>query len=130
MKQRAHALGAPVEEYVRAAGIAKYRFMRGDRGEHANGWVRVNSIGLLGNKMVATKGFELLLTHPDHSQLMDAVHTFDVSDDSARFGTVGAREEDAAADWHQAAFSPTPTKKAAAASTRPRNPARGRRLSL
>ena len=46
MKERADALGAPINEYIRAAGITKYRFMRGDRGEHANGWVRINSIGL------------------------------------------------------------------------------------
>lgn len=132
MKRRSIELGAPLDEYRRAVGVSQLRFMRGDRGEHANGWVRINSLGVLGSQMVASKGFEFMFTHPDHSQFLELVGTYDVVDDSSAYGTVASYVEDASSEleWHMAAFSPTPKPPSRRKSIGDASPAIRKRLSL
>lgn len=132
MGKRAKALGAPIDEYARAAGVSQLRFVRGDRGEHANGWVRVNSTSLIGSDMVLSKGFEFLFTHPDHTQFLELVGTYDVVDDSQSFGTVASDVQDASSEleWHMTAFSPTPRKASRRASIGAASPGKKRRLSF
>lgn len=135
MLKRATALGCPFPEYARAVGIQKYRLMRGERGEHVNGWVRINASGVLGTTLIAAKGFECLLTHPDHAELLELVDTYDVVDGTAEFGTVSktTTSTDELA-WHLAAFSPhkSPPRRAAPSSSSKgaTPPLRPRRLSL
>ena len=133
MAQRALALSCPFSEYARAVGMQKYRVMRGDRGEHINGWVRVNSVGAMGTTLLTSKGFECLLTHPDHASLLELVDTYNVVDSTADFGTVAKTTEPTdGLEWHLTAFSPTPTKAAnrRAASPPPSPRLRPRRLTL
>ena len=84
----ARKLRAPLPELAMANGIRDFKVLRGTRGEACNGWVRLNAAGILGRKMIITKGFELLLTHDRHEDVLELVDTFEVVDDPHRYGRV------------------------------------------
>lgn len=108
LEMRARELGCPVEEYLRARGVQRYRIMRGDRGERANGWVRLNSSAVVAKTLTATKGFELMLTCDDHREYLEHVGSYDVVDDSEAYGTVGDDVVDTDEEymWYMAGVSP------------------------
>jgi hypothetical protein len=110
LRKRAFALGAPLEEYLRARGVQNYRIVRGTRGEHANGWVRVNAIGVYEGAKLTSKGFELLLTCPDHEEYLELVQSFDVVDDADKFGVVSDPRTTDEGDmlWFTSVLSPSP----------------------
>lgn len=128
---RATALGCPLEEYLRAVGVTKFRIMRGSRAEHANGWVRINSIGILGSQSLASKGFEMMLTHPNHSEYLELLYTYNVIDATAEFGVVDrdTRSSLTELEWHMAAFSPVKRRLSMSAVRNPPSPT-ARRLSM
>ena len=112
LASRAASLGAPFMEYMRARGIQQYRVVRGERGEHINGWVRVNAIGIYEGAKLASKGFEFLLTCPDHEEYLELVRSYDVVDDSSKFGSTSvSHEHNNPMLWFSSAISPSPPSK-------------------
>ena len=109
MNKRARELGCPLPEYAMAVRAQRFKIIHGQRGEACNGWVRLNGVGLLGNKMFPKNGFELALTQESHENVLELVDTFTVADDPERYGTVASETTGMdQLDWHLTNIPPPP----------------------
>lgn len=103
LKKRAEELGCPLPEYAMAVRAQTFKILRGTRGEACHGWVRLNSVGMLENKLFPKTGFELALTHENHSEFLELIQTFTVKDDAERYGSVATETTPMdELEWHLA----------------------------
>lgn len=109
LKKRAHELGCPLPEYAMAVRVQRFKIIRGQRGESCNGWIRLNTISVLGNKLLPKVGFELALTHAHQENFLELKDTFSVIDDPERYGKIAHTSTPMdELDWHLTNIPPTP----------------------